>query len=773
MKTNSIWYDKPAGRWKEAIPMGNGYLGAMVYGGVSEECVCLNEESIWDNPVDDYHNPKALENLPKLRQLLFDGKLSQAQTLAKECFISIPKKFGAFLPFADLMILESDVTFADSDLMLKYCDYENYKRELDLENGILRIDYEKKSVKFHREYFVSHVDRVLVVRYWHESEHPMDYQVFFQQGRDNCCMCSEDDAQMIYYENQLGNNGIKYCGVAKGVANSGVSATDMWAWKMGYAKPFLQMTKTNDFVLFVSISTDYNNSDFKSCYDWVSRACEKGYAQVKADHIKDFSGLYNRFKFELQDNNAQDMPLTTWLDKVRSGEVTPAFTELYMNFTRYMMISSSRAGSLPSNLQGVWNEQMHPGCESDYHTNINMQINYWTTLAWGLEECEEPLLRWLKDLLPGGREAVAKTYGTKGWTVHHCSDIFGYAWPNFDPVGLWPMGGPWMCRHLYERWLYTRDYEKMRHELYPIIRENVEFLLDFLIEAPENSACPGCLVTNPSVSPENEYILDNGEYGMLTYASTMDIQVIQDIFGFTMEMIQEIQKFETNFDQQLADTMIAALDRLPKVKISPSHGGIQEWIEDYKEKDQGHRHVSQLYGVYPGKTISEEKTPDLKNAAVRTLERKYEAGYDGQGWSLSWMGNIWARLKNSKMAFSSVEEAYRRHLLPNLMINAHGVPQVSDAYGLPAAVLEMLVQSHEGKIELLPAVPTELASGSVKGLRVRGKHVVDMVWKDSKLMEAIIWHERGCIDMPICIEDAYNYEIIEDEHKTQIRCMLV
>ncbi len=769
MQTNSVWYDKPAGRWKECFPMGNGCMGAMVYGGVSEETLCLNEESIWDKPFDDYGNPKAVENLPKLRQLLFEGKLAEAQALANECFVSIPRKFGAFLPFGDLVILESDVTFADSDLTLKSCDYDNYKRSLDLEQGIVRVDYEKQGVKFHREYFVSHVDNVIAIRYWHESKSPMDYLVFFQKGRDNCCICSEDDESMVVYEDQLCNNGIKYCGVAKGVAATGSAKTDMWPWKMGYADPYLQMSKTNDFVVYVAITTDYQDGDPYRCYEYVKKACAKGYEQIKADHIKDFSGLYNRFKFELEDYRVEDISLPKWLDQVRAGDVTPAFTELYMNFTRYMMISSSRKGTLPSNLQGIWNDKMHPGCESDYHTNINYQINYWTTQAWGLSDCEEPLVRWLEDLLPGGREAALKTYGARGWTVHHCSDIFGYAWPNFDQVGLWPMGGPWMCRHLYERWLYNRDYSEMRHRLYPIIRECVEFLLDFLVEAPENSACPGCLVTNPSVSPENEYILENGEYGMLTYASTMDIQMIQDVFGFTLEMINEIQKYEDRFDQTLVEEMKLALTRLPEVKISPSHGGIQEWIEDYKEKDQGHRHVSQLYGVYPGKTISDEKTPDLAKAARRSLERKYEAGYDGQGWSLSWFGNIWARLGNANKAWSSVEEAYRRHLLPNLMINAHGMPQVGDAFGLPAAVLEMLVQSHEDKIVLLPSVPQTLASGSVRGLRVRGKHVVDMTWKNQKLIEATIWHEEGCVEMPVCVADEQAYEIVSDEKKTVIR----
>ena len=768
MNTNIILYDRPAEAWKESIPLGNGHMGAMVWGGVTEDLINLNEESIWDKPFDDYCNPKAAGSLSELRRLLFTGKLAEAEALAKEAFISVPGKFGAYLPFGDLVIKESDTVFAHSDLRLKACGYTDYRRVLDLGTGVLHVSYKKRDVMFHREYFISHPDQVLVIRCYHDSDLPVDYQVQIRKGYDSCAICSASDPAMIYYEDQLCNNGIRYCGAVLGWAGSGRAENNLYPWQKGYTDACLGFYAVNDFVIYAAISTDYHGNDPCACYERVRAAAQKGYEQILADHIADYQTLYQRFEIHLTDPGVNSETTMSWLDRVKSGQIDPAFTELYMNYSRYLLISASRAGGLPSNLQGVWNERQHPGCESDYHLNINYQINYWTAQAWGLDECDEPLAGWLEELVPYGEDAARRTYGTRGWVVHHCSDIFGYAWPNFDPVGLWPVGGAWICRHLYERWQYQRNDAMMRNRFWPVIAGSVRFILDFLVEAPQDTACPGALVTCPSISPENTYIMPDGGSGMLTYASTMDIQIIQDLFAIAEEMLNAIRRTEPGFEAALSDEMAQALKRMPPVVVSPSHGGIQEWIEDYKEQDQGHRHVSQLYGVYPGCSISDTGTPALAQAARRTIERKYEAGYDGQGWSLAWIGNLWARLGEGEKAFASVAEAYQRHLLPNLMINAHGMPQVSDMFGLPAAILEMLVQSHEGKIILLPACPEAISDGSVHGLRVRGGHSVDMTWTGGMLQKAVIHHLPGSVSMPVEMACGGSYDIFEDEDETRI-----
>ena len=768
METTKLWYDRPAESWREALPLGNGRMGAMVFGRVGEECICLNEESIWEKKSDDYHNPKAVESLPKLRQLIFDRKIDEAQQLAKSNFISIPPKFGSFVPYGDLIIRESDVTRPNAPRVLRSSFYEDYRRTLDLDTGILHVDYTKAGIRFHREYFISCPDGIMAVHCYHESEERMDYQILFAHGFDNCGVCSDFDDRMIFYKDQLTDHGISFCGAAKAVARTGNAQTDYYAWKMGYAEASLDITDTNDFVLYLAVSTDYRGKNPDRCFLQIEKAAKKGYEAVRWDHIRDYSLAYHRFEMKLVDESTEDLSLPVWLDRVRSGNITPAFMELIMNYSRYLLISASREGGLPSNLQGVWNEKRHPACESDYHTNINLQINYWTAQAWGLPECEEPLVRWLEELIPGGRLASEQTYGIKAWTVHHCSDIFGYAFPNFDVVGLWPMGGPWMCRHLYENWKYRQDHRRMRNEFYPVLRESVIFVLDYLVSAPEGSACPGCLVTNPSMSPENTYLIPGGGEGILTYASTMDMEIIRDLFSNTMEMIAQIQKDVPGFDQELNERMEKTLARLPAVAIRQKYGSIQEWIEDYEEKDPGHRHVSQLYGVYPGRTISPERTPELAKAAARTVERKYETGYDGQGWSLGWIGNIMARLKDGNVAYAAIKEACERHLLPNLMINAHGNPQVGDLYAIPAAVLEMLVQSHSEQIVLLPALPDTLPSGSVRGLCLRGNHRLDMEWENMRLQKAVIYHNEKCVHMPIFLEQPEKYKITEKKDRTVI-----
>lgn len=515
-ETNNIWYQRPAERWKECMPVGSGRLGGMIYGNVSEERICLNEESIWAGKQQDTNNPRAQEALPKLRRLIFEGQVAEAEKMAKECFVSVPPKFGAYQPYAELVIEESDVVAAGKDVPIKYCEYRNYRRSLNLCQGIARVKYEKNGICFQREYFASHVDNVIVVHYTNTRKAAMDYKVQFTKDSDNCYQIYSDDA--VYYEDQLEDGGIRYCGVAKVAVENGKGETNRWASEMGFMEPALDIVQADTFTVYIAITTNFGNKDEHECFRQVELAAEKGYERVKADHVRDFSELYQRFSLELESPERETGPVPQWLDEVRRGQITPAFTELYMNYTRYLLISASRKGELPSNLQGVWNEKKRPSCECDYHTNINLQMNYWPAQAWGLGECEETLVSWLENLAVTGKLAVQKNYGASGWTVHHCTDIFGYAAPNFHIVDLWPMGGPWMCRHLYEMWQYQGDYEIMRDRLFPLVEGSVAFVLDFLVEAPEGSACPKMLVTNPSVSPENEYLLpDDTENGGILF----------------------------------------------------------------------------------------------------------------------------------------------------------------------------------------------------------------------------------------------------------------
>lgn len=768
--TNNIYYERPAERWTECCPIGSGRLGAMLYGKVSEDLVQLNEETIWAGCRQDVNNPKAAAALPKLRQLIFEGKIQEAQTMARECMISVPPIFGAYEPFADLIIQTSDLVHAGQETFPKSYDYTDYNRSLSLAHGISRVEFSKNDVRYHREYFASYPDNVIVIRYTNDGGLPMDLFVSLNKGSENVSEVASDNT--IFYSSRLGEKGVDFCGAVRVVAEPAPGHSGPCVQTLSFTQSLLIITGASAVTFYVAVTSDFWGGDKKDCFLQLDRAVEKGYDAVKETHIRDFSGCYERFYMELgSGEETEPLPVPKWLDEIHSGHIKPDFTELYMNYTRYLLISASRPGCLPSNLQGVWNDKVHPMCESDYHTNINIQMNYWPAHSWGLDECVRPLVDWLEALVPTGETAARKNYGANGWTVHHCSDIFGYASPNFDVVGLWPVGGPWMCRHLYEYWLYTKDYEMMRSRLYPIIRGSAAFILDFLVEAPKGSACPGALVTNPSVSPENEYLLPDGGSGMLTYAAAMDIEIITDLFDLCKVLIKEIQKLEPDFDSSFYEAIDNAGARLPKIKISARHGGIQEWIEDYEEKDPGHRHVSQLYGVYPGTSINPEKTPELAKAAVRTIERKYEAGYDGQGWSLGWIAAICARLGQGDKGYDVICEIYRRHILPNLMINAHGFPQVGDAMGGPSAILEMLVQSHGDEIVLLPALPKALPEGKIRGMRLRGGVTLDMDWKDGRLLKAVVCSEMPGTMMPVRVGTAGAYEIIEENQKTVITPM--
>ncbi len=768
MNTNMIWYERPAERWKEAIPMGNGRMGAMIYGTVSEERLSLNQETIWDNPVDDYHNPKAQGSLPKLRQLLFEGKLAEAEELARECFISKPNHFGSYQPCADLLIMESDATQSGAPVLPKYYHYDDYRRQLDMANGIVSVTFKKNGLNCIREYFASHVDNVMVIRYSSPDGEPLDYELIYQKDALNVGSCTVEPS-MLYYEDQLCNNGVRYTAALKVVAeNDGaVVENSKILSDFGYMKPQMNILNATSFVIYLAITTDYNHADQNQCFQWIEDAAKKGYDAVKADHIKDYSAQYSKFSLELGDGSMDDISLLCWLDRVRKCDVSPEFSAMYMNYARYLLISSSREGTLPSTMQGIWNDRKDQAWESDFHININTQMNYWTAEGWGLANCEEPMVTLMEMLVEPGKVVAQNMYGAGGWTAHHCTNIFGYVEPNSNVVGMWPMGAAWCCRHLYEMWQHTRDYEQMRHRFWPLVHGAIEFIIDFLIEAPEGTCCAGKLVTNPSVSPENTYRLPNGEASMLTFGCTMDIQIIRDLFENAQEMIEEIQKHENEFAKDFAKEMKAILDRLPEMKVG-KHGNLLEWIDDYDEVEPGHRHISHMYGVYPGRSVSLSKTPELAKAAKRAIERKYEVGYDGHGWSMGWQACVWARLGEGDFAHNVLVEDYRRNLLPNLMTNSYNVAQVGDMYGIPATIMELLVQSHEKQILLLPCLPSAWSEGRVKGFHTRGKHTVDMEWKNGILTSATIYHFTDSEKMPIIVKNPEKYEIGEDNDKTTI-----
>ena len=736
--TNELLYTHPADRWTDCSLIGSGRLGATIYGGVNEERIGLNEETIWMGRREDRSNPKAREALPKLRRLLFDGKLSEAEALARETIVSSPSKFGAYTPFADLLIYDNIEPWRDG-IKPKYYDYHDYERHLDLSTGILTVSYTKNGVLYTREYFASYPDNVIVMRFSNDGDLPMDLTMGFVRGFDY--VVSAPDLKTVMYTDTLCEGGVTFAGAMRVQTEKGTAETTKIPSDLGYMPAYMMVNRANYITIFVAIRTDFDGGDPLDCIRDLDSAVEKGYEQLKKDHIADFRSQYERFSIHLGGTAEDSKPRNTlaWLDEAHDGDVSPAFAELTMNAMRYMFISASRKGGKPSNLQGVWNHMMHPSWESDYHTTVNLQINYWPAHAWGLHEDVEPLLDWIESLVPSGTQAAQRVYGTRGWTVHHASDLFGYATPLFDIVGIWPVGGPWLCRHLYDYYLHTGDKQMLRDKLIPIMKGSAEFMMDFMIPAPENTPYAGMLVTNPSVSPENIYIRpDTQEHGMLCFAPTMDVEIAQDLFTLLIEAIEAIREDEPDFETEFLAECKNTLGSLPPVRISKRYGGIMEWVEDYEDEDPGHRHVSHLYGVYPGWSITPSKTPELAAAAQKNIDRKFEAGYHGQGWSLGWIANILARLNNAEGAYAIMTKIFREQLLPNFMVNAHGQGQVGDAMALPAAMLETIAQSHGEEIVLLPCLPSAWPEGEVHGMGLRGGYTLDMSWKDGKVVNAVL-----------------------------------
>ena len=753
-QTETIRYTRPAEQWVEALPVGNGRLGAMVFGGVNKDLIPLNEETVWAGDRSDKNNHKAGNALPEIRRLIFVGETEKASKLALDSMLSIPKVFGSYQPLGNLTIQTVDSA-----------DYTDYTRELDISNAIASVSYTRRGIRYQKEYFVSAPDQVIVIRYTCDQVGGMDLVVRLTREQNAINGKLSDDA--LELSGQLGDKGVRFFGGVR------IKCEDGAVYINPFTRPEADKSAhihAQSVTFFIAANTDYFGRDPRTeCINTLDTACQKGYEKIREDHIREYRSYYDRFSIELRGSAESEEPeyaaTSQWLEQVRNHAVSPNFAELYMNYNRYLLISSSRPGCLPANLQGVWNDQFWAFCESDYHPNINMQIGYWPAEAYNLSDCCLPVFDWLESLVAPGRYTAKLYYNADGWVFHHCTDIWGYTPPNYGILGIWPMGAASMCMHLYEHYLYTHDDKFLKEQAYPMTRGAVRFLLDFLMEAPEGTACPGCLVTNPSHSPENEFIARDGSVGLLTYGSTMDTEIIHEIFSACVYMIDMLDRENKGFDACFKDEIQAAMKRLPPVKKNERTGGIQEWADDLEEAHIGHRHVSPLYGVYPGTMITPQGTPELAEAAKRTIDRKSENGYDGQGWSLGWIACIWARLLEPEKAYAALREIFEKHVLYNLMINAHGFPQVSDTQGVSAAILEMLVQSHNDEIILLPALPKAWPCGKINGMKLRHGYVLDMAWEKGELTKAHL--DLGDVkkEMPVRVGCAGQYRMNQSEHE--------
>lgn len=757
MYDRKLWYRRPAESWTESLPIGNGRLGAMVSGGVNEDVLYLNEESIWSGHPGECERAGAYEAMKKLQKTIFKGDNEKAEKIVLEEILPEKRWFGSYQTLGELRIRS-----------LSPVDYDTYRRELDLDQAIIRAVYGKEqkhgSACWKKEYLATAVHQVLAFRYTKNEKAP-DLNLDISLHRERDAEITIENRDTLFMKGQCDGNGVRFVCRVKVLIHGG-SMEPRYVRMLHGAS--LRIEGAESVEIYVAARTDYRCGIYKEkCLEEVSKAAECGFEEVKKAHIKEYKGFYDRFDLQLSDTQEDpeaDCPTLERLEKLRAGGKDVKFQELFFHYQRYLLISSSRPGCLPSNLQGIWNYQYYAPWESDYHVNINLQINYWPAEAEQLSDCVEPLLDYMRLLEENGRKTARDYYHAGGFVVHHASNLFGHTAPCAAEAGMWPMGGAWMVRHLFEHYLYTGDLDYLEQEGYPIMKQAARFILDFLVEVPEGREWAGYLVTNPSHSPENRALMPDGKASYFTYGATMDLEIIRDLFENCMEAADILRKRKGNpdFEKEFTEKLEETSKKIPPVRISPKTGGIMEWIEDYDEVEIGHRHVSHLYALYPARQISPVKTPELAEGAVKSLERRLNNDYHGQGWSYGWIGALWARLGESEKAYDILQRILKEKACFNLFIDAHGNPQVGDAQGFPAAVMEMLVQYEDGKLKLLPALPEAWSAGSVRGLCTVGGCRLTMAWKNGNITELEVDRSKAFMNLVILCKKNGHWERWKD-----------